>query len=452
MNNDLTKRDLKHNWHPYTQMKDCENFPPIPIERAEGIKLYDYDGNFYYDTISSWWCNVHGHNHPYIKDAIKKQLDKLEHVLFAGFTHKSAIELSEKLVKITPENLTRVFYSDDGSTAVETALKMSFQYWHNTGKKNKKEFLALDQAYHGDTIGTMAVSGVDLYNARFKSLFYSSFKAPTPYCYRCAFDKKKGECALECLDAMEDILKKESENIAAVILEPILMGAAGMIIYPAEYLKGVGSLAKKYDVHLIVDEVAAGFGRTGKMCASEHASIEPDFMCISKGVTSGYLPIGVTMTTESVYEAFYAEYSDFKTFYHGHTYTANPLACAAAIASIDLFEKENTLQRAKEIGKKLASFIGEMSELEVVGDARTIGVVGALELVKNRETKEPFGPEERIGLEIYKKGLNNNLVLRPLGNVIYLFLPLSVKDNELDDIFMRTKDVFSFQFGKFPVK
>jgi len=442
MKNDLTERDLKHNWHPYTQMKDTESFPPIPIERAEGIKLYDYDGNFYYDTISSWWCNVHGHNHPYIKDAIKRQLDSLEHVLFAGFTHKPAVELSERLARITPKNLSRVFYSDDGSTAVETALKMSFQYWHNTGKPDKNKFLSLDLAYHGDTIGTMAVSGVDLYNAKFKSLFYSSFKAPTPYCYRCKFGKTKENCSLECLSAMEDILKKESKNIAAIILEPILMGAAGMIIYPAEYLKGVAELAKKYNVHLIVDEVAAGFGRTGKMFASEHADIEPDFMCISKGITSGYLPIGVTMTTEAIYKAFYAEYSDLKTFYHGHTFTANPVACAAAIASIDLFEKENTLSRVQKISEKLGSFIKEMSELEIVGTSRNIGTVGVLELVKNRDTKEPFGSEERVGLKIYKKGLENNLLLRPLGNIVYFFLPLCTKDSELDDIFKRTKDVF----------
>jgi adenosylmethionine-8-amino-7-oxononanoate transaminase len=441
--NDLVQRDLKHNWHPYTQMKDCEDMPPIPIERAEGVRLFGCDGAVYYDTISSWWCNVHGHGHPAIKDAIKDQIDKLEHVLFAGFTHAPAVELSERLVGITPCNLKKVFYSDNGSTAVEVALKMSLQYWRNSGKNKKTSFLSLDRAYHGDTVGAMSVSGKSSFNKAFETLLFRSFKAPTPYCYRCPCGKEKDTCSLECLDAMEDILKKNAEAIAAVIIEPILMGAGGMIIYPVKYLKGVGELARKYGVHLIADEVATGFGRTGKMFACEHAGVEPDFMCISKGVTSGYLPLGITMTTQDVFSAFYDDHERSKTFYHGHTYTANPLACAAAVKSIDLFTEENSLNRVGMISVMMGSFLEVVQAFPLIGDTRSIGAVGAMELVKNKSTKEPFPEKERIGLEVYKKGLDSSLLLRPLGNVVYLFLPLCVKKEELEDIFQRTAGVLA---------
>lgn len=443
MNKELISKDLKYLWHPYTQMKDAESMPPVPIERAEGIKLFDANGNFYYDTISSWWCNVHGHNHPEIKKAINKQLESLEHVLFAGFTHEPAVCLAEKLIKITPANLTKVFYSDNGSTAVEVAMKMSFQYWQNKGRKEKTRFLSLDMGYHGDTIGAMSVSGVDLFNKKFEPLFFQSFKAPTPYCYRCPCGKAKGECELECLDQFEAILKKENDKIAAILIEPLLLGAGGMIVYPTEYLKGVQDLAKKYGVHLIVDEVATGFGRTGKMFACEHARIEPDFMCLSKGITSGYLPLSATLTTSEVFDAFYDDYDKLKTFYHGHTYTANPVACAAAIASIELFNKEDTLANVAEINAMLGVFLSEMSELAIAGDTRMIGTVGALELVKDKETKAPFSLTERIGLEVYKLSLEKNLLLRPLGNVIYFFLPLCTSREELQDIFARASEVIN---------
>ena len=302
--NTWLKKDLKYNWHPYTQMKDCRRFPPILIEKAKGIRLYDNKGKVYYDTISSWWCNVHGHNHPEIKKAINNQLKKLDHILFAGFTHKPAIELAEKLVSITPSNLTKVFYSDNGSAAVETALKMSFQYWQNIGRKKKTKFLSLDSAYHGDTVGAMSVSGVDLFNKAFSPLFFKSFKAPSPYCYRCPVGGDKSTCSIECINSLEAILKKKSKEIAALILEPMVMAAGGMIIYPHTYLKGAARLAKKYNIHLILDEVASGFGRTGKMFACEHAKVKPDFICLSKGITSGYLPFAATLTTSKIYNVF----------------------------------------------------------------------------------------------------------------------------------------------------
>jgi len=435
------KKDLKFIWHPYTQMKDCRSLPPILIERARGARLYDSKGNFYYDTISSWWCNVHGHNHPRIKDSIKKQLYYLEHVLFAGFTHKPAISLAEKLIFITPEKLTKVFFSDNGSTAVEVALKMSFQYWQNIGRPKKLRFVSLDNGYHGDTIGTMSVSGKNLFNKIFSPLFFSSFKVPSPYCYRCPMDRVRDTCNIDCIAPLERLLKEKSQEIAGIILEPLVQAAGGMIIYPKEYLQKVAELSRRFSVHLIVDEVATGFGRTGRMFASEFVDCEPDFMCLSKGITSGYLPLAATLTTDKIYKAFYADYKERKTFYHGHTYTANPLSCSAALASLKIFEEERTLEKIKKIIPIFSSLLEKFRNLSFVGDVRHIGLIGAIELVKDKKTKMTFDFKERIGLKVYKRGLKNNLILRPLGNIIYLFLPLCIKKDELEDIAGRTYSV-----------
>ena len=424
-------------------MKDCKDLPPILIERAKGIKLYDNRGNFYYDTISSWWCNVHGHNHPKIKDAIKRQLDSLEHVLFAGFTHKPAILLAEKLVSIAPKSLTKIFFSDNGSTAVETALKISFQYWQNIGKKRKKRFVSLDYAYHGDTIGGMSISGVDLFNEVFSPLAFKSIKAPSPYCYRCPMGKSRSSCSIECVKPLETVLVERSDEIAAVILEPMVLAAGGMIVYPKEYLKKAAGLAKRYDVHLILDEVATGFGRTGKIFACEHADVRPDIMCLSKGITAGYLPLGATLTTDKIYNAFYGDYKEKKTFYHGHTYTANPISCSAALASLEVFKEEDTLSRIKGFIPLFHKNLERFRGLKFVGDVRYVGMIGALELVKDKETKRPFGIKERVGLEVYKEGLRDHLILRPLSNIIYLFLPLCVTEDEIDAILKKTYKIIS---------
>ncbi len=436
--NDWIKKDLKYIWHPYTQMKDCRKSPPILIKKARGLKLYDQKGRFYYDTISSWWCNVHGHNHPRIKRAINKQLNSLDHVLFAGFTHKPAIRLAQELVSITPKNLSRVFFCDNGSTAVEIALKMSFQYWRNIGKKKKGKFIALDRGYHGDTIGAMSVSGVDLFNKLFSPLFFSSLKLPSPYCYRCPMGKDRPSCNIECLKPLEKILKHKNNQIAALIVEPLVMAAGGMIIYPVEYLKRAARLCKEYNVHLIVDEVAVGFGRTGKMFASEYANIQPDFICLSKGITSGTLPLGATLTTDKVYRAFYADYDKQKTFYHGHTYTANPISCSAALASLELFKAEKTLNRIGKLIPLFAKGMERFRALPLVGDVRYLGMIGAIELVRDKKTKQPFSFRQRIGLKIYQKGLQENLLLRPLGNIIYLYLPLCIKKVELNTVLEKT--------------
>jgi len=440
---ELIKKDRKFVWHPYTQMKDCEELPPIPIKKAKGVKLYGYDGEVYYDTISSWWCNVHGHGHSEIIKAIKKQLGTLDHIMFAGFTHEAAVLLSEKLVKIAPKGLTKVFFSDNGSTSVEVAMKMSFQFWKNAGERKKEKFLSLDKAYHGDTIGTMSVSGVGLFNRMFEPLYAKNFKAPTPDCYRCPMSNEKESCSIECLNGMENILREHSKEIAAIIIEPLLMGAGGMIIYPAKYLEAVYELSRTYGVHLIVDEVATGFGRTGKMFASEYADIRPDFLCLSKGITAGYLPMGVTLSTDEIFRAFYDDYEKLKTFYHGHTYTANPLACAAALSSLDVFEKERTLSNVPKINRMLISFLSEISRLPKIGNTRSIGAVGAIELVKDKATKEPFGLKERIGYEVYKKGIEQGLILRPLGNVVYFFLPLNISSESLNVIFARSSKILT---------
>ncbi|MDD5595075.1 MAG: adenosylmethionine--8-amino-7-oxononanoate transaminase [Candidatus Omnitrophica bacterium] len=427
--NNWLNKDQQFIWHPYTQMKEAKKYPPILIERAQGIKLFDQKGNFYYDTISSWWCNLHGHNHPKIKQAIKKQLDSLEHVLFAGFTHKPAIALAEKLISLAPGKLSKVFFSDNGSTSVEVALKMSFQYWQNIGEKKKRKFVSLDSAYHGDTVGAMSVSGVDLFNRVFSPLFFPSYKVASPYCYRCPLKMKRENCRIDCIKPLEDLLKAKSGQIAAIILEPLMMGSGGMIIYPKEYLAKVARLAQQFKVHLIIDEVATGFGRTGKMFACEYIrDIQPDFLCLSKGITAGYLPFGATLTTEKIYRAFYADYEKKKTFYHGHTYTANPLACSAALASLEVFQSENTLKKINQLIPYFHQQLEKFRELPLVGDVRYLGLIGAFELKG----------QGRIGFKIYQRGLKENLILRPLGNIVYLFLPLCINKRELSLILKKT--------------
>lgn len=440
MNNWL-KKDLEYVWHPYTQMKDSRRTPPLLIERADGAKVYDSDGRFYYDTISSWWCNVHGHNHPKIKRAIKKQLDSFEHVLFAGFTHKPAIELAEKLVALAPVGLRKVFFSDNGSTSVEVALKMSFQYWRNIGAVSKTKFVSLDRGYHGDTIGAMSVSGVSLFNEAFSPLFFPSIKVPSPYCYRCPMGRQEGLCNIDCLLPLEKLLKKRSREIAGIILEPRLMAAGGMIVYPKEYLEGAGRLARRFNVHLILDEVATGFGRTGEMFAAGPVDVHADFICLSKGITSGYLPLGATLTTDKIYNAFYADHEKKKTFYHGHTYTANPVSCAAALASLKIFGEEKTLESVAKLIPIFQERLKDFKPLPFVGDVRGIGLVGALELVMDKKTKKGFDFKKRVGLKVYKSGLQKNLILRPLGDIIYFFLPLCISRAELEDIMDRAYEV-----------
>ncbi len=439
--------DRRHIWHPYTQMKDYEARDPLVITRARGLKLYTADGRELYDTISSWWANLHGHLHPALNQALKEQLEYLEHVNFSGFTHPYAVEVVERLRRFLPTELTRFFFSDNGSTAVEVALKMAFQFWQNQGATQKTRFVCLEEAYHGDTLGAVSVGGVDLFFRLYRPLTFETFRAPAPYCYRCpenpsldfTRDAEHIKCDLRCLEGLERILKEYSHEICAVIVEPRLLAAGGMIVYPADYLRGLREITRRYGVFLIFDEVATGFGRTGAMFALESAGVVPDILCLSKGLTAGYLPLALTVTTEEIYQAFYADYLEGKTFYHGHTYTANPLACAVAVANLKLFEEERPLEKGAEAR---AYFHRRLLEIfapkEYVGDIRYLGYVGAIELVRDRGTREPFPPEKRVGFQIYMASLEEGVVLRPLGDVIYWFLPLCVTKTDLEEILTRS--------------
>ncbi|HSH12478.1 MAG TPA: adenosylmethionine--8-amino-7-oxononanoate transaminase [Desulfurivibrionaceae bacterium] len=440
-----TLQDLarRHLWPPYTQMHDYRERDPLLIERAEGVKLYDRQGRSWYDAISSWWCILHGHGHPTIKNSIHAQLERLEQVLLAGVIHEPAVRLAAALVDITPPNLTRVFYSDNGSCACEIAVKMSLQYWQQSGQPQRNQLAAVERGYHGDTIGTMSLGGVPEFHQAFAGLRFASHRLPSPYCYRCPRGCNAGSCSLECLTPLADLLTREGERIAAFILEPLIQAAGGMIIYPPAYLAGAAQLCRQHGVHLILDEVATGFGRTGTMFAMEQAGVSPDFLCLSKGLTGGFMPLAATMTTDDVYNAFYGDYQDNRTFFHGHTFTGNPLGCAAALGSLQVFAEEETMAGLPEKIERLRLGLERFRGLPWVGDLRQLGMIGVLELVKDRQSKEPFTLAERVGWPIYLAALKEGLLLRPLGNVIYLWLPLSVTLGEIDEILARVWKVLA---------
>ena len=430
-------KDLRHCWHPYTQMSTLATEPPMRIDRAEGLFLFDAEGNRYYDAISSWWCVVHGHGAPGIREAVTRQMERLDHVLFAGVTHEPAVRLASRLAAIAPEGLSRVFFSDNGSTAVEVALKMSLQCRRNLGREERTGFVCLDHGYHGDTTGCMSVSGVEAFLRAFRPILFPARRVPAPYCYRCPVGKTYPECGIECVDALGDALREGGDTITAVILEPLLLGAGGMIVYPPEYLSRAAAFAREHGAHLILDEVATGFGRTGTMFACEQAGVSPDFLCLSKGLTGGTMPLAATLTTAEVYNSFLGSPDSGKTFYHGHTYTANPVGCAAALASLDLFEEGRLVEHVARLAPRLAEGVRELAGLPLVGDVRGIGMVAALELVSDKETKEPLPGTAPVFREIRLEGLRRGLFLRPLGNVVYLFLPQAVTREALDDILDR---------------
>ena len=446
----LLDADRQYVWHPYTQMKDYKDRDPLFVERGEGVFLYDVYGNRYYDTISSWWAILHGHNHPVIKAHVKAQMERLEQVHFAGTTHAPAINLAQKLVELTPEPLCKVFYSDNGSTACEVAIKMSLQYWKQSGRPEKEKFISLERGYHGDTIGMLSLGGVPMFKGPFDCLTFHSHRLPTPYCYRCPLglenhdmDDPEPACSLACLEDLEDLLRKEADKTAAIIMEPLLLGAGGMIIYPKAYLSKVAKMAKDHGVHLILDEVATGFGRTGRMFAFEHCQIVPDFLCLSKGLTGGYMPMGATVTTQEIFDAFYDDWEKGKTFFHGHTFTGNPLSSSAGLGSLEVFEKEEVLTRLPGRINTLAAGSKKISNHPNIGDIRHIGMICAFEIVQDKTAKKAFDSSKRIGFQIYLAGLKNGVILRPLGDVIYLFLPLCTTKKEIDDILGRTFDTFN---------
>jgi len=434
----LLDRDAACVWHPYTQMLTAP--PPLPIVRGEGAYLYIEDGRRLLDGISSWWVNIHGHSHPYLNAALADQARRLEHVMFAGCTHPPAVDLAERLVAAVPSGLTRVFYSDNGSTAVEVALKLACQYWGNQGQPSRQSFIALQHAYHGDTAGAMSASADSIFTRPFASMMFAVHRAHAPYCYRCPLGLERSTCAVDCLGDLERLLVERGDTIAAVIVEPMLQGAGGMIVWPAEYLGGVRRLCDRYGVLMIADEVLTGFGRTGRMFACEHAAISPDIICLSKALTGGYMPLGATLTTERVYEAFLSA-DRTRTFFHGHSFTANPLACAVALASLDLFRDTNALQQVHKMESWLRAGLGPLAALPSVGDVRVIGGVGIIELVTNKHNKSAGGYLDDIGPRLAQAFLERGLLLRPLGNVIYLMPPYVVTEGEMAWAIDQIRDV-----------
>ena len=429
----LEEKDLKYIWHPCSQMKDYESLAPIIIEKGKGIYLYDIYGKEYIDIISSWWCNLLGHCNDKISGAVKEQLDKLEHVIFANFSHTGAINLSEKLVEIAPKGLNKCNFSDNGSAAVESALKMSFQYQYQSGHPEKRRFMCLSEGYHGETIGALSVGALDLYAKIYEPILIDSIRVTAPDCYRCPFNKHRDTCSTECFIYAEAAFEKYGSETCAIILEPLLQGSAGMRIYPKEYLVKLRKLCDKYGVILIADEIATGFGRTGKMFAFDHAGVSPDIMCISKGLTGGYMPMSITMTTDEIYYAFYDDYNKGKAFMHSHTYSGNPLGCAAANAVLDILKTENIIENAQITAEYLHNKMNEkFAGHKNIGEVRHIGLINAMELVEDKESKKPFSAEKRMGYQIYKKALENGLILRPLGNVIYFNPALIITKEQLD--------------------
>ena len=424
----LIDRDGAAVWHPYTQMKTRP--APLAIVRGQGVYLYTEDGRRILDGISSWWVNIHGHAHPRLNQAIADQARELEHVIFAGCTHRPAVELAERLVRVLPRGLTRVFYSDNGSTAVEVAAKMAVQYWLNRNQPGRQRFVALHHAYHGDTVGTMSVSESSVFTQAFTPLLFPVERAHAPYCFRCPLSLDRATCGVACLGDLDAKLTTLGGEAAGVIVEPMLQGAGGMIMWPREFLAGVRELCNRHGTLMIADEVLTGFGRTGRLFACEHAGVSPDIICLSKALTAGYLPMAVTVATDAVYDAFLSD-DRTKTFFHGHSFTANPLACAVAIASLDLFFEEDRLGRVTRLEKQLLEGLGRLRDLAIVGDVRAIGGVGAIELVRDRTSKDGGGYLDALGPALSAAFLERGVLLRPLGNVLYFMPPYVITDDEV---------------------
>lgn len=428
----LADLDKQFVWHPFTQMKEWEASDNLIIETGKGSYLIDTEGRRYLDGVSSLWVNVHGHGKKEIDAAIIKQLGRISHSTLLGLGNCPSIELAERLVAIAPKGLEKVFYSDNGSTAVEIALKLAFQYCEQTRPDNKKrKFVAFTGAYHGDTFGSMSVGEIDVFVKKYRPLLFDCYHAPYPYCYRCPLEKTRKDCGLACIDAFEDILKKHNTEITTCIIEPLFQGAAGMITAPPGFLKGVRRLTRKYDVLLIVDEVATGFGRTGAMFACDKERVSPDILCLAKGLTAGYMPLAATLTTVELYNAFLGERAEYKTFFHGHTYTGNPLGCAAALANLDIFKRERTIERLQPKIRLFARLLKDFKGLKHVGDIRHIGLTAGIELVEDKKTKKSFPPAMRLGHRICMEARKHGLIIRPLGDVIVLMPPLSIKEAEL---------------------
>ena len=432
----LEALDKQYLWHPFTQMQEYRQLTPLIIERGSGSYLYDIEGNRYIDGVSSLWVTIHGHRKKQIDTAIIRQVKKISHSTLLGLTNAPAIKLAQKLVAIAPRGLTKVFYSDNGSTAVEVALKIAFQFWQQSSRaaRGKKTFVTLHNAYHGDTLGSVSVGGIELFHRIYKPLLFKTYKADAPYCYRCPLQLHYPSCKIECLNSLEKTLKKHHAEIAALIMEPLVQGAAGMIVFPRGYVKAARELCTRYQILFIADEVAVGFGRTGKMFACEHENVRPDLMALAKGITGGTLPLAATLATDTIYDAFLGEVQDLKTFYHGHTYTGNPVACSAALANLAVFEQERVLDalqpKIKLLKKKLTAFYN----LSHVGDVRQCGFMVGIELVEDRDSKKPYPLQKKIGQRVILEARRRGVIIRPLGDVIVLMPPLSISARELEKL------------------
>jgi adenosylmethionine-8-amino-7-oxononanoate aminotransferase len=431
--NPLEALDKQYLWHPFTQMQDWQKEHQLIIERGKGSWLVDTSGKKYLDGVSSLWVTVHGHRKKEIDRAVAKQLGKIAHSTLLGLSNVPAVQLAEKLIAVAPKGLSRVFYSDSGSSAVEVALKMAFQYWQLKGPRfqNKTGFISLTEAYHGDTIGSVSVGGIDAFHRTFRPLLFKSYRIEAPYCYRCKYALNYPDCQVTCLRHAETTIQKYASVTAALIIEPLVQGAAGMLLQPPGFLKRIREICTQNNILLIADEVATGFGRTGTLFACEQEKVAPDLMAVAKGITGGYLPLAATLTTEELYSAFLGEHRELKTFFHGHTYTGNPLACAAAIANIDLFRTEKTLQRLQPKIKLLTKELQRFRKLEHVGEVRQKGFMVGIELVRNRGTREAYVVAEKIGARVTLEARKRGLIIRPLGNVIVLMPPLSITQQEL---------------------
>jgi adenosylmethionine-8-amino-7-oxononanoate aminotransferase len=431
-NDAFIRRDLKVLWHPCTQMKDHEALPPVPIRRGQGVWLEDFEGRRYLDAVSSWWVNLFGHANPRINAALTQQLEELEHVILAGFSHAPVVELSERLVKLAPPGLSRCFYADNGSSAVEVAVKMSFHYWKNLGKSRKTRFITLSNSYHGETLGALAVGNVELYKETYKPLLMDVITVPSPDC----FDREPGESweshTRKMFAHMEQALEKHGAETAAVILEPLVQCAGNMRMYHPVYLKLLREACDRHGVLLIADEIAVGFGRTGTLFACEQAGMTPDFLCLSKGLTGGYLPLSVVMTREAVYDAFYDDYTKLNAFLHSHSYTGNALGCRAALATLDIFQQDDVITKNRALAAHMAKAAAPLADHPHVAEVRQHGMILAIEWVKDKKKREHFDWKERRGLKIYQHALKRGVLLRPVGSVTYFMPPYVITPDEID--------------------
>lgn len=430
-NEDLTRRDLSALWHPCTQMKDHEQLPLIPIKRAQGVWLEDFDGKRYLDAISSWWVNLFGHCNPRINAALRDQLDQLEHVLLAGFTHEPVIQLSERLLALAPQGLARCFYADSGSAAVEIALKMSYHYWRNTGRTNKTKFITLTNSYHGETLGALAAGNVALYKEIYAPLLMQTISVPSPDCFYREAGESCAAYSTRLFTHTEQALEKHAHETCAVIVEPLVQCAGGMRMYDPVYLTLLREACNRHGVHLIADEIAVGFGRTGTMFACEAGAITPDFLCLGKGLTGGYLPLSAVLTTDGIYQAFYDDYAMRKAFLHSHSYTGNPLACRAALATLDIFEQDKVLENNRTLAKYIADATARFEDHPHVAEVRQRGMILAIEMVKDKAARTPYPWQERRGLAVYRNALEQGVLLRPLGDVIYFMPPYVITPEQI---------------------